>query len=165
MSLLPKSNTKCNSIALWEMIFLILFGNGDKMKDKSRFIQSIKTFLDFHIKECGNQKKLADICGTSPANISRWVSEDEEKKRIPRMEDFAPVLDHFGIVLEPQGLTNKDCPRCKEMELEIVKLRAQVSVLQDTLNSPHRHQQEKAPAQEASGKDAKFYLLNGTEGE
>ena len=72
---------------------------------KTSFYHKILTALREGVKSYGSAAALARASGVSPANLSRWLSEE----RVPRLAEISPVLDLLGLNLSsPQKDASRD---------------------------------------------------------
>lgn len=72
---------------------------------KTTFYQKVLAALREGVTTYGNAAALARASGVSPANLSRWLSEE----RVPRLAEISPVLDLLGVTpAAPQTDAGRD---------------------------------------------------------
>lgn len=130
-----------------------------------------------HIERARNSRgqlaNIAKMCGVGRGSVTKWANGDIKSVDV---HDFAKYCDALGIKIQDYistpNIDGIDFEHITKLQSEnadlitqIVKLEAQKEELRSLISELVGQPEPKAPAQEASGKDAKFYLSNGTEGE
>lgn len=118
----------------------------------------------------GELANIAKMCGVGRGSVTKWANGDIKSVDV---HDFAKYCDALGIKIQDYistpNIDGVDPEYIDKLQAENAALRTEVADLNSQLKFAEKllrpEPKEKAPEQEASGKDARFFLLNGTEGE
>lgn len=127
-----------------------------------------KLFLQVMEKHDGNKSNAAASLGVNNVTFWSWVNGKRGLN-----STLCSAIDHAGGVLlipgDEQHTKFDKSGDIDKLQAENAALRAQVADLSSQLKFAEKilrpEPKEKAPEQEASAKDAEFYLSSGTEGE